>query len=73
MHNPKLELIYREISNLTNNEKKTLLSILISEIKLQSNNTERSSILDLKGVGKEIWQEIDAQGYVNNERSSWNI
>jgi hypothetical protein len=32
----------------------------------------RRSILELRGLGKEIWQGIDAQQYVNSERDSWN-
>jgi hypothetical protein len=32
----------------------------------------RRSILELQGLGKEIWEGIDAQEYVNSERSSWN-
>ena len=30
------------------------------------------SIMELCGLGKEIWDGIDAQEYVRNERSSWN-
>jgi hypothetical protein len=26
----------------------------------------------LCGLGKEIWEGIDAQEYVNSERASWN-
>lgn len=33
--------------------------------------TQRS-ILDLQGLGKESWQGIDAQAYVDQERASWN-
>ena len=32
----------------------------------------RRSVLDLKGMGKEIWEGMDAQEYVDRERSSWN-
>ncbi len=71
MQHPKLESIYKDISTLTGNEKKILLTKLISEIKVQSNKTGKKSILSLKGVGKEIWQDADAQDYVNGERSSW--
>ena len=28
-------------------------------------------IRELRGLGKEIWQGIDAQHYVNQERDSW--
>ncbi|XWK88937.1 MAG: hypothetical protein U7127_02400 [Phormidium sp.] len=30
------------------------------------------SIMELKGLGKEVWKGIDAQEYVNQERDSWN-
>jgi hypothetical protein len=30
------------------------------------------SILELKGLGKEIWQGIDAQEYIAQERASWD-
>jgi hypothetical protein len=32
----------------------------------------RTSILELQGLGKAIWQGIDAQEYVDRERASWN-
>ena len=31
---------------------------------------KQRSILELKGLGKEIWQGIDAQEYVNKEQAS---
>jgi len=33
--------------------------------------TQRS-ILELQGLGKEIWQGVDAQEYIEQERASWN-
>jgi len=30
------------------------------------------SILQLQGLGKDIWQGIDAQAYVDQERAAWN-
>lgn len=32
----------------------------------------KRSILELRGLGKEVWDGIDAQEYVNQERASWN-
>lgn len=32
----------------------------------------KRSILELRGLGKEIWHGVDAQEYVNQERDSWN-
>jgi len=28
-------------------------------------------ITEIRGLGKEVWQGIDAQDYVNAERDSW--
>jgi len=32
----------------------------------------RRSILELKGLGKEIWKDIDIREYIDQERASWN-
>jgi hypothetical protein len=32
----------------------------------------KTSVLELCGLGQEIWQQLDAQEYVNGERASWN-
>lgn len=42
---------------------------LVSTISQESG---RRSILELDGLGQEIWQGIDAQMYINEERDSWN-
>jgi len=31
----------------------------------------RRSILELRGLGAEIWEGVDAQEYVNAERAAW--
>lgn len=33
---------------------------------------EPLSILELQGLGKELWSGIDAAGHVENERASWD-
>jgi hypothetical protein len=37
-----------------------------------SQKSGQRSILELDGLGQEIWQGIDAQMYINEERDSWN-
>jgi hypothetical protein len=34
-------------------------------------DAKRVSIMDLEGLGAEIWEGIDAQEYVNAERATW--
>lgn len=33
---------------------------------------EPLSILELQGLGKELWSGIDAAGHLENERASWD-
>lgn len=33
---------------------------------------EELSILELEGLGKDLWKGIDAAKYVNDERDSWD-
>jgi hypothetical protein len=63
--------IYKEISQLTDTEKISLLSKLLLEITANFNKEQKGNIYDLKGVGKEIWEGMDAQEYVNKERETW--
>ena len=41
------------------------------EVSPPGKKTGKYSIMDLAGVGKEIWEGIDAQEYVREERRSW--
>ena len=66
-----VESIYRQISKLKENDKKILLNKLISEISIPDKERPDLNIYDLKGVGKEVWNNIDAQEYVDSERASW--
>jgi hypothetical protein len=49
---------------------------LIEELQSYTGESDASepqhSIMELRGLGKEIWEGIDAQEYVNSERASWN-
>jgi predicted DNA-binding antitoxin AbrB/MazE fold protein len=40
-------------------------------ITLINDKKKKKSILDLSGLGKRIWKDIDAQQYVREERKSW--
>ena len=71
MTSSRSEMIYKEISQLTNNEKMILLSKLMLEISTYIERDRRLNIYDIKGVGKEVWEGIDAHEYVNKERASW--
>ena len=49
-----------------------LLEELAALLRRKVTVQKRRSILELEGLGKDIWQGVDAQEYVNRERASWN-
>ncbi|MBD2132412.1 hypothetical protein H6F47_08190 [Sphaerospermopsis sp. FACHB-1094] len=66
--------LLEQAKNLTPEEQLKLvedLSILIRQQWKMTPKPKRS-ILELRGLGKETWENIDAQEYVNQERDSWN-
>ncbi|MFQ6026380.1 MAG: hypothetical protein ACE5Q6_02570 [Dehalococcoidia bacterium] len=49
-----------------------LLQELSGIVRQQVEKQPTRRITELQGLGKEIWQGIDAQKYVEQERSAWN-
>jgi hypothetical protein len=58
--------------SLSQREQLRLIQELAARRNLEPSPEQPRSILELCGLGKEIWRGIDAQQYVRNERSSWN-
>ena len=46
---------------------KFLANILLPQVKIETQH----SLLELEGLGQEIWEGVDAQQYINEERDSW--
>ena len=61
-----------QIAHLSRQEKIDLLVELASQLRDDSRKASKRSIMELEGLGKEIWEGINAQEYVNAERASWN-
>ncbi|MEO0985017.1 MAG: hypothetical protein AAFY20_05655 [Cyanobacteria bacterium J06639_14] len=64
--------IRRQVDQLTFAEQLSLLEDLVVIVRKQFEAKPQRSMMELKGLGKEVWQGIDAQTYVNQERESWN-
>ena len=52
-------------------EQLQLLESLASWVRQELKLEVGKDILELQGLGKEIWRGMDAQEYVNQERDSW--
>lgn len=63
--------IVTHFGHLTPTEQDRLIHELTNAIARRGNPSRRRSILELQGLGKEIWQGIDAGDYIRQERASW--
>ena len=67
------EAILKQIQLLTQEEQLTLLADIAELLRARTTpQAAQHSILELQGLGKEIWNAIDGQEYVNRERDAWN-
>jgi hypothetical protein len=65
---------YREVLNqaqrLKPEDQRRLVEDLIAYMDSQSQPRPKHSIMELKGLGKEIWEGIDVEKYIEEERNS---
>jgi hypothetical protein len=64
--------IINQIERLDYNSKINILSELVNLLKREEKDFKSISLTSLKGMGKEIWQEIDTTTYISTERESWD-
>ena len=57
---------------LSPQEQKELAKLLIDMLDVSS-TLARRHLSELRGLGKEIWEGIDAQDYVNQMRDEWDV
>ena len=67
---------YREVLNqaqhLTTEEQLQLIEELAALIRRQGvMRSKKHSIMELKGLGKEIWEGVDVEKYIDDERNLW--
>jgi len=68
----KLDRITKEIEELDYNNKINLMGRIVSMLKWSPNSEKLNKITDLKGLGREIWKNVDIENYIKQERESWN-
>lgn len=73
----KVSLTYddyvRGINRLRPEEQLSLVEIISARLKKTlTTRKAKHSIMELEGLGADIWEGIDAQEYVRKERESWD-
>lgn len=63
----------RGIRFLNIDEQLTLLEIISARLRKSIGKPgKKNSIMELEGLGADIWKGIDAQDYVQKERDTWD-
>jgi len=63
------DTLYRKIKDRAKRERRSIAAEVIHILSQATEQTSTLSILDLQGLGKEVWKGKDAARYVNKERS----
>lgn len=68
---PMYEEILQKAQLLPSEELDRLLQDLATMSQQRKKRQRRHSIMELKGLGKEVWEGIDVEKYIDEERNSW--
>jgi len=64
------EIYQQQLKPLSAEDRLRLIAMLAQD--LAAANRRERSVMELHGLGKEIWEGIDAQEYVNSLREEWD-
>lgn len=64
--------LYKRLQLLSKKENRSVAQQVIVILRGAIEEHEPLSLLDLRGLGKEAWNETDATAHVRSERDSWD-
>ena len=67
-----INTIIQEIESLDYNNKINVMSKIVAMLKHAKSKPSAINITKLKGLGKDIWKEVDVDSYIVKERESWS-
>ncbi len=65
------EALYRRLRKRADEQRRSVAQEVTRIIERELERGERVSILELKGLGKEVWEGLDAAEHVASERDAW--
>jgi hypothetical protein len=63
--------IYQRLQKLAEGDHRSVAQQVVHLLEQATKETKTLSILELRGLGKELWEGIDPVEYVRAERDSW--
>lgn len=67
------EELYRDLAEQAKREHRSMTGevIYLLEWALKNSSKDKKSIVELRGLGKNLWKKVDAAKHVARERESW--
>lgn len=69
---PAYDQLLAQVSRLPPMDQLRLLEELAVLVRQRMAPASSQSVTALRGLGKDVWQGIDAQEYVDRERAAWD-
>lgn len=69
------DIYHQHIKSLNAHDRLRLLALVAQDLAPENGEAptaKKRSIMELHGLGAEIWQGVDAQEYVNELRAEWD-
>jgi hypothetical protein len=67
-----IEMLMPKIRALSAEDRKQLISLIVDTFTESEHSEKKHSLVELEGLGKEIWEGIDAKEYVAELRREWD-
>ena len=64
--------LYRKLQARAKRERRSVAQEVIQILDQALTEPPRLSVMDLQGLGKEIWQGINSDQYIQEERRAWD-
>ena len=64
--------LYEHLRKIADQEQRSISQEVIHLLRQAVKSKETRSILELRGLGKELWKSMDASEYIDNERQAWD-
>lgn len=64
--------LYRKLQARAKRQRRSVAQEVTQILSEALETPKRLSILELQGLGKEHWQDVDAGAHVQRERSAWD-
>ena len=63
--------ILNQVRRLTPEEQLKLIEDIITVVRHRVTASKLHSVMEFKGMGKELWEGVDVEKYIDDERNSW--